>query len=281
MSGPVNPGNRDESDNAARPTVRPFAALSRTVARSPVVLKILPFRIWPGRDGVVLIKESSIELYSLGLSLNSPNLGTTPMEYQFDLMHRTPTFGKIVSSTIIPYTVLPSSASLVEPSGTLNVSTPDEPRPPVQHDLSQYSTSPMNIDHPISSSQQRSQSIPKSAAREPSPRLGSDTLVLVTQDRHALFVTCGDQGEFMIDKIIELRDIIGTLTYDRGLHDDVSNIERKRYREQDTDESYVQSSDDDDYSISDISSISDTDSTVEDIASRIKSLGKDIQADRL
>ncbi|KAK9374399.1 uncharacterized protein V1513DRAFT_380356 [Lipomyces chichibuensis] len=270
MSG-LNSGDYEEGENTSMPAARPFGALSRTVARSPVVLNILPFRISPGRDGVVLIKESSIELYSLGFSLDS--------EYQFELLHRTPTVGKIVSSTIIPYTVLPSSRSLVGPSDTLNAPVTVEPPMPVQHGLSQYSTSPMHIDHP--SSLRQSQPPSTSAPMKSSLNYGSDTLVLVTQDRHALFVTCGVQDEFLVAKSIELRDIVGTLTYDKGLHDGASNIERKRYRERDPDESYDQSGDDDDYSDSDVSSVSDTDSTVEDIACRIKALGKSIHADRL
>ncbi|KAK9237366.1 hypothetical protein V1525DRAFT_442642 [Lipomyces kononenkoae] len=266
----ISPGENEEGETESRKAARPFAALSRTVARSPVVLNILPFRIGPGRDGVVLIKESSIELYSLRWTAES--------DYQFQLMHRTPTFCKVVSSTIIPYTVLPSSSvTVTEPSDTVNNAPPltFEPLSP------QYSTSPMHIDHPMPSFQQRSPPTLRPGLTTPSSQKGSDTLVLVTQDRHALFVTCGAQDEFLIVKNIELRDIMGTLTYDKGLHISESDIERKRYREHDPDENYEQSGDDDEYSDSDMSSGSDTDSTVEDIASRIKALGKSIHADRL
>ncbi|KAK9366616.1 hypothetical protein V1509DRAFT_654526 [Lipomyces kononenkoae] len=265
----ISPGEHEEDETTSRTVPRPFAALSRTVARSPVVLNILPFRIGPGRDGVVLIKESSIELYSLRWTAES--------EYQFQLVHRTPTFCKVVTSTIVPYTVIPSSTTVIEQSDTLNTA-------PVTFEISSplYSASPMHIDHPMPTFQQRSPPTLRPAnPTKPSSQHGSDTLVLVTQDRHALFVTCGVQDEFLIVKNIELRDIMGTLTYDKGLHVSESDIERKRYREHDPDENYDQSGDDDEYSDTDMSSDSDTDSTVEDIASRIKALGKSIHADRL
>ncbi|KAK9462092.1 uncharacterized protein V1516DRAFT_613495, partial [Lipomyces oligophaga] len=180
----------------------PCAIVSKTLAKSPVIRAILPFRLSGNAPAIAIVKEASVEVFHIRQT-DINLIGSR--EHYLDLAARVPSFGRVKSASVIPYAVDPFAYQ-------------DDAEDVVDHMAASSSVSldPAALSTLISSSGEDSRN-PLSSTyqyRANMSRLSPHTLVLISVDQHLIFVTCADDDELIVVKNIKLRDVFGTIYYE-------------------------------------------------------------------
>ncbi|KAK7204392.1 mono-functional DNA-alkylating methyl methanesulfonate N-term-domain-containing protein [Myxozyma melibiosi] len=264
-------------DSGAPGPPSPFGLVVSTLIQSPVINRIHQFGLGGGRRGVVIVKEASIELHEIReIPSTSPAENASP-EYVLELLFRASLFQKLVSSHVIPYSIEPFLPQGVRDKRSRSVSTDVSRETHTTTDTPTTacdSFSPMSIDdaNSVNKETQSSNSRQLPVLEELSDNSTSDTLILVTTDRHLLFVVCDCKDDLIVVKNLELSNAPLPLVYDYDCFD--TDDEFPEVQMNDYLNDLIPEYERFDTAISSILGSPD-----EDIASTIKQLGKELASD--